>query len=160
MPDGISKTVFISGIIIAILASSLLSTVVSMNYARGPKGDKGDTGSQGTQGPQGEQGPAVNFSISNMTGWLSAPAYDSGWIDPKVPTPPFIFQHNLNTRNLYVYVIGKYVINATTYEIHQVKYGEAIFWKILSENTIEIYVNMGYDIYTYFRVMLWKISEP
>jgi len=54
----ISKTTFIVGLIIAILASSIISTVVSMQWAliQGPKGDKGDTGPQGEQGLQGETG--------------------------------------------------------------------------------------------------------
>jgi len=46
---GISQTAFIVGLIIAILASSLISTVMSMQWAliQGPKGDQGDTGPQG-----------------------------------------------------------------------------------------------------------------
>jgi len=59
---GISKTTFVVGIIVAILASSLISTIVSMQFGlvQGPKGEKGDTGDTGSQGPQGiqgEQGP-------------------------------------------------------------------------------------------------------
>jgi len=75
---GISKTAFIVGLIIAILASSLVSTVVSMQWAlvQGPKGDKGDpgpTGPQGLQGetgpagPQGEQGPSIVFAKWSVT---------------------------------------------------------------------------------------------
>lgn len=50
---------FIVGLIIAILASSCISTLVAMQWAviQGPKGDKGDTGEQGPQGEQGLQGP-------------------------------------------------------------------------------------------------------
>jgi len=60
---GISRTTFITGLIIAIAASSLLSTVIVTQWARGPegpqglKGDKGDTGTQGPRGAQGLQGP-------------------------------------------------------------------------------------------------------
>jgi len=56
---GISKTTFLVGLLIAIIASSLISTLVAMQWAviQGPKGDKGDTGEQGPQGLQGEQGP-------------------------------------------------------------------------------------------------------
>lgn len=56
---GISKTTFVAGLIAAILASSLLSTVVAMQWAiiQGPKGDKGDIGPQGPRGEQGPQGP-------------------------------------------------------------------------------------------------------
>jgi hypothetical protein len=59
MSEGISRTTFIVGLIIAILASSVISTVVSMQWAlvQGPKGDKGDQGDAGPQGEQGPQGP-------------------------------------------------------------------------------------------------------
>jgi hypothetical protein len=53
---GISKTMFIVGLIIAILASSLISTLVAMQWLKGLKGDKGDTGATGPQGPQGLKG--------------------------------------------------------------------------------------------------------
>ena len=54
---GISIRTFIAGIVIAILASSMLSTVVSTQWARGPQGPKGDEGDRGLQGLQGETGP-------------------------------------------------------------------------------------------------------
>lgn len=65
---GISRTVFIVGLVIAILVSSLISVVAvtQMPFIKGPKGDKGDKGdtgaigpqgAQGSQGPQGPQGP-------------------------------------------------------------------------------------------------------
>jgi hypothetical protein len=56
---GISSRTFIAGLIIAILASSALSTTVATQLAvgpQGPKGDKGDPGPQGPAGPQGLQG--------------------------------------------------------------------------------------------------------
>lgn len=58
---GISKTMFIVGLIIAILAASLISVMAAMQWAlikgpKGDKGDKGDTGATGSQGPQGLQG--------------------------------------------------------------------------------------------------------
>ena len=51
--QGVSKPTFLAGIILAILASSLISTAISMQYAIGPKGDKGDIGPIGPQGPSG-----------------------------------------------------------------------------------------------------------
>lgn len=56
--SGISKTTFVVGLIVAIVASSLISTLVAIQWAvvQGPKGDKGDTGAQGPQGEQGIQG--------------------------------------------------------------------------------------------------------
>jgi len=62
---GVSKMMFVTGIIIAILLSSALSTVLAIQLAvgpqgpigqQGPKGDKGDQGIQGLIGPQGPQG--------------------------------------------------------------------------------------------------------
>jgi hypothetical protein len=63
---GVSMTMFIAGIIVAILASSAISTVISTQLAvglqgpvgpEGPKGDTGDTGLQGPKGDPGEKGP-------------------------------------------------------------------------------------------------------
>jgi len=57
---GISKTTFAVGIIVAILASSFISTIIATQFGlqglQGPKGDRGDTGLQGSAGPQGIQG--------------------------------------------------------------------------------------------------------
>jgi hypothetical protein len=55
---GISKTTFIVGLIIAIVASSLISVLATTQLAliKGPKGDKGDKGDTGATGPQGLQG--------------------------------------------------------------------------------------------------------
>ena len=60
---GISKTMFVVGLIPAILASSLVSAVIvtQLPTAKGPKGDKGDTGATGLQGPPGES------EISNVS---------------------------------------------------------------------------------------------
>jgi hypothetical protein len=63
---GISMTMFIAGIIVAILASSTISAVISTQLAagtqgpvgpEGPKGDTGDTGPQGSKGDLGDTGP-------------------------------------------------------------------------------------------------------
>ena len=55
---GISRTTFAVGLIVAILASSLISigAVTQTGLIKGPKGDKGDTGATGLQGPQGPSG--------------------------------------------------------------------------------------------------------
>jgi len=54
---GISKTTFIVGLIIAILASSLISALVAMAVIRGLQGEQGQQGLQGEQGSPGPQGP-------------------------------------------------------------------------------------------------------
>lgn len=53
---GISKTMFIVGLVVAILVSSFISVMAAMQLAKEPKGDKGDTGATGPQGAQGSQG--------------------------------------------------------------------------------------------------------
>ena len=55
---GISRTTFMAGLIIAVLASSALSTGVVMTViSQGPQGPQGLQGETGPQGSQGEQGP-------------------------------------------------------------------------------------------------------
>jgi len=60
---GISTTTFIAGLIIAILASSLISTLISMQTP-GEQGPQGLTGPQGEQGPQGLTGPQGSPGVS------------------------------------------------------------------------------------------------
>ena len=52
----VSRNTFLIGLVVAILASSLLSTVISSQLTVGPQGSKGDQGVQGLQGVQGTQG--------------------------------------------------------------------------------------------------------
>jgi len=63
MPSGVSTRTFVVGLVIAILASSALSTVVATQWAVGPQGPQGPQGPKGDTGAQGEQGvpgaPAV-----------------------------------------------------------------------------------------------------
>ena len=89
---GISKTTFVVGIIIAILASSFISTIAATQWVliqglKGEKGDKGDTGPQGPQGlqgPQGEKGdpggvePDVTVSLTSTYTdvWLGTDYHD------------------------------------------------------------------------------------
>ena len=79
-----SKTTFLVGIVVAILASSLISTVISTQYVRGPKGDKGDSGPVGPQGlsgisriPFASYAPLSGFSSTNSTESVDMLAYDS-----------------------------------------------------------------------------------
>jgi len=72
---GISKTTFVVGLIVAILASTLITTGISMQFGlqepKGEKGDKGDTGPtgpQGSQGATGSQGPIGPTGPTGATG--------------------------------------------------------------------------------------------
>jgi hypothetical protein len=55
--ESISKRVFVSGIIIAVLLSTIISLSLSMKFAVGPQGEQGIKGIQGIQGETGPQGP-------------------------------------------------------------------------------------------------------
>ena len=134
----------------------------------GPQGDKGDTGDtgpqglqgeQGPEGPQGEQGPPGVITIENFTGWLPAPAYDSGWRDVLPGDGQWVtFKHNLNTTEVLVY----YVRNNSQEFVTQLKYGDWMQWSKLTENEINLRVDWLGGLLTYdkIRVMIWKISEP
>jgi len=56
MAEGISRAMFVTGLIIAIVASSSLAMALASQLSFGPKGDKGDTGATGPQGPAGPTG--------------------------------------------------------------------------------------------------------
>ena len=107
---GISTTMFISGIVLAILVSSALSTVIATQFAvgpqgpmgpQGPKGDTGDRGPQGIQGVQGATGP------EGPAGGFGAPDYDSGWV-PLSPDIASTFNPQLGPlEDLFVYIVGR-----------------------------------------------------
>jgi hypothetical protein len=190
------RRTFLIGLVIAILASSVISIVVSTQWAviqgpkgdkgdagpqgeqgsigpqgaqgpqgiqgqkgdkgdtgpqglqgsagsQGEKGDKGDTGPQGPQGEQGIQGPPGVFTIENMSGWLPAPAYDSGWIVNH--SNPVVLSHGLNTTDLIIHFMWNQ--------------SQQIWWGYWTLNEILIYrttISFDYE----FRVMIWKIAEP
>jgi len=85
---GISRTVFIIGLIAAILASSLISAIMVTQFSpsKGPKGDKGEkgdtgdtgaTGATGATGPQGAQGLQGTTGATGTTG-PTGPKGDKG----------------------------------------------------------------------------------
>jgi hypothetical protein len=80
---GISKRIFIVGLIGAIIASSLIATVVTTQFVKsvGLKGDKGDTGSQGPKGDTGSQGPKGDTGSQGPIG-------DTGPQGPQGPQGP------------------------------------------------------------------------
>jgi len=174
MADGISKWMFVAGLVAAIVGSSSIGMAVSSILSFGPKGDKGDTGLQGVQGLQGiqgvkgdkgetgdtgPQGPPVNFSIGNLSGWIPAPAYDSGWILGW--TGWKTIHHGVNTKTPFVYVLGEYSFNATHIGIHQIMMGEWVWWVNIGYDDIAISIDPNAaQFYLSVRVMLWKIAEP
>ena len=86
----VSRNTFLMGIVIAILASSLLSTVISSQLAvgpQGPKGDQGIAGTQGVQGTQGEVGPQGDQGLTGPKGDTgdTGPMGEQGLIGPQGP---------------------------------------------------------------------------
>ena len=61
----VSMRLFVAGIIIAILASCLVSTIIATQLSIGPQGQQGI---QGIQGPQGDQGALGPQGIQGVTG--------------------------------------------------------------------------------------------
>jgi len=156
---GISKTTFIVGLIVAILASSVLSTGIATQWAIGPQGPKGDKGDTGLQGPQGPQGLPGEPGLGVELGFLVAPAYDSGWIDILGNYSWWPLWHGLNTTEVFIYAIR----NNSEYGINQMSIvGVSIEWLWLSENelTVRVAEIIPHPSYDFVRFMIWKISEP
>jgi hypothetical protein len=65
---GISTTIFVAGLIVTIIAASVISTVVSMQFAIGPQGPKGDKGETGATGATGATGPTGATGATGATG--------------------------------------------------------------------------------------------
>ncbi len=139
---GIQKTTFAVGLILAILASSMLSTAITtqLMVVQGPKGDKGDTG------PQGPAGPAGVFTVKNLSGWLSAPAYDSGWVLTNSSRQIWLV-HNLGTVEVLVY--ATYLTSAGMI---------ASSPRFEGLNMTHVLIDTAGAAYA--RGMIWKISEP
>ena len=100
---GISKTMFVIGLIIAILASSLISIVVSMQWAKGPGGDKGDTGATGPKGDKGDKGEPGNetvFAQWSLTWYTITGAYQWG-ASVGTSTWGAVFDHDFGSNVLF-----------------------------------------------------------
>jgi hypothetical protein len=67
----ISRITFIVSLAVIVVLSSLVSSLISLRLAVGPKGDKGDQGLQGDQGPQGVAGTTADsrFEASYLISW-------------------------------------------------------------------------------------------
>ncbi len=168
---GISKTMFAVGLVVAILASSLISVVAMTQLSgslglKGAKGDKGDSGVTGATGATGVTGAAgiQALGIQGIQGprGLSKPDYDSGWISI-APGQTVTLVHALNTTNVLVYMVGMdadmnllqsdYGWNlGGSADLH---YGAA--WDTLNVSSINV-MRGAYDSnWALIRVMIWKI---
>lgn len=115
-------------------------------------------GTQGPPGPKGEKGD---------TGSFGAPDYDSGWLVITDPLGKEIFEHNLDTTDLFVYMIGKDTLSS----VHQWYYGgnlDYIFlseehyydgaaWSTLNSNTVEVFKFPDDGDWYEVRVLIWQL---
>jgi len=103
---GISNRTFVVGLIIAILASSILSTVIATQWAigpQGPEGDKGDTGAQGPAGATGPQGePGIGFDPIGLIS-IPASAFVPKYNTDNVRIDNFLWNYENSS---YVYFMG------------------------------------------------------
>lgn len=180
--SGISRKAFLAGLIIAILASSVISVVAMTQLSgtlglKGEKGDKGDTGAtgatgatgmrghdgidgrDGTNGSQGPQGPPGVFTITNMSGYLSAPAYNSGWRD--VPGGGnYQFVHGLGTTDVIVDLTRNATLSGDQDDqgIQGLNDRTVLRWYNLTNTDVFVDDRLGgpHSI----RVMIWIIAEP
>jgi hypothetical protein len=97
-----------------------------------------------------------SIECGNKTGFMSAPAYDSGWLSMKEGEET-VFAHNLDTTEVFVYVIGK--DTEEIYKIHQYEYGGTYwaYWHKLDSNNISV---TSYYPWDHVRVIIWRIPEP
>ena len=95
-------------------------------------------------------------------GFIGAPAYDSGWINVS-QGETITLTHNLNTQELFVYVIGKWNYTDVGWAMHQNRYGgdskRGLQWRKLTDTTIDLRRMDDDQNYDHVRVQIWKI-EP
>jgi len=105
----------------------------------------------------------ILIEILNATK-LGKPDYDSNWTSIN-PNSYVIFEHNLNTTHVLVYMIGKYSDSASPY-IHQIDYGgewcttthTGAWWCDLTNMTIRVHRRDNDAGWNYVRVLIWKLS--
>jgi hypothetical protein len=114
---------------------------------------------QGATGATGPQGPAGVYTIENMTGWVSAPAYDSGWVEVSGSNPAVPFYHGLGTTN----VIVDLRMNASQPALNlgicdgSSGFGDLLYWYNLTDNSIFVSTNYSFGTHQ-IRIMMWKIA--
>ncbi len=177
---GISTTVFVVGLIIAILASSALSIVVVTQFAMGPQGPQGSQGPAGIQGPQGATGLQGSQGATGPQGLqgeqgLQGPAgilnpdYDSGWVLTN-GTIVVEFNHSLGTSDVFVYILSKWYRDwpgSGGPMVHQFYYGgdtyldtgqtQGFYWNCYTQNPNMIQVSQYGGRADELRVLIWKL---
>lgn len=109
-------------------------------------------------GAFGSSGQAINTSQIALPGFMSKPAYDTGWQSIS-PGQDIRFYHYLNTTDLFVYMMGKDA--SSTHFLNQVNYGQiygGANWGNLTSEYLDVY--RGYQETWYWdqvRIVIWKL---
>lgn len=157
MSAGVTRTALVTGLVIAILASSIIGMVVSSQLSFGPKGEKGDTGPQGEKGETGSQGPP-GIGVEPV-GYISVPAAafapqycNTSLMDVKIDTQlynygsdyahftaPVLLPHGVTIRNVTWYF---YDGGASQIQLHLGRYNQTI-GGAPSYNSIAFHLTQG-----------------
>ena len=89
-------------------------------------------------------------------GFLTAPAFDSGW-ESVGEGGEIVFAHDLGTTEVFVYLVGRDIDD--TLGIHQYEYAGMYwaYWHKLDSNNISVTAYPG--SWDEVRVMIWRIPE-
>lgn len=111
-------------------------------------------------------GTPLDKSAYPFVGTMSKPAFDSNWTyiaqDQEI-----VFDHGLNTTQVFVYMIGKTNQSASPY-IHQIDYGgeinfgyvTGVQWYDLTNMSIRVHRGILDTNWDQVRIYMWKIPEP
>jgi hypothetical protein len=125
-----------------------------------------NTGTPGPEGPQGPEGPEGPQGPEGPPGDLGLPAYDSGWIEID-PGEAINLEHDLQTFDLFVYVLGKRNFNDIILQVHQNSLGQdkltgatlgLLWYSTETQITVVRAVNDG--DWREFRVLIWELPPP
>ncbi len=91
-------------------------------------------------------------TLESVSGFLGAPSFDSGWMEW---SSSMVINHNLNTTEVLVYLIGKSgdgVINIA-------EFGRYCYWRDLTSTHITLNIPNIWE-WSQARVMIWEIQPP
>ena len=169
-------------LIMAVIASVILSVGISSVFIQGKEGPQGIQGIQGipgvqgiqgipgaqgiqgiqgVQGPKGDTGPQGSAEPEESIALARRPDYDSGWIDAPVKgdLAASKISHNFGTINYIVYIWGA-SWDGNRWHYHQLNLGtwDGLLWKA-HENDILLWRSENDFDWVRMRVLIWKLPE-
>ena len=163
-------------LIMAVIASVILSVGISYAFIQGKEGPQGIQGIQGVQGipgvqgiqgipgvqgPKGDTGPQGSAEPEESIALARRPDYDSSWIDAPVKgdLAASKISHNFGTINYIVYIWGA-SWDGNRWHYHQLNLGtwDGLLWKA-HENDILLWRSENDFDWVRMRVLIWKLPE-